>query len=147
MLSIRQQLKYGVAMLKEYLKKNNKSIYALSKESGVAYSTLNDLANGKVDINQCKVSLLRAVSLALDLTLDEVISVCSSEEIAMHTPQGIDVKISVKNKSYHAQFVYDEEMVDLELCKVREDSSFYIDEIASWRAEEYIRAKRMDEWE
>ena len=134
-------------MLKEYLKEHNKSIYALAKESGVAYSTLNDLANGKVDINQCKVSLLRALSLALDSPLDEVISICSSEEIAMHTAQGIDVKISVKNKSYHARFVYDEEMVDLELCKVREDSSFYIDEIAAWRAEEYIRARRMAEWE
>lgn len=134
-------------MLKEYLKKINKSIYALSKESGVAYSTLNDLANGKVDINQCKVSLLRALSLALDLTLDEVIGICISEEIAMQTARGIEVKITVKSKSYHAQFVYDEEMVDLELCKVREDSGFYIDEIASWRTEEYIRAKRMAEWE
>ena len=54
-------MNYGATMLKEYLKKKNKSIYALSKESGVAYSTLNDLANGKVDINQCKVSLLRAL--------------------------------------------------------------------------------------
>ena len=134
-------------MLKQYLKDHNMSIYALSKESGVAYSTLNDLANGKVDINQCKVALLRALSLALDLTLDEVIGICSPEEIEMHTAQGIDVKISVKNKSYHAHFVYDEKMVDLELCKVREDSSFYIDEIASWRTEEYIRDKRMDEWE
>lgn len=147
MVSIRLQVYYGATMLKDYLKAQNKSIYALAKESGVAYSTLNDLANGKVDINQCKVSLLRALSLALDLTLDEVISICSSEEIAMHTPQGIDVKISVKNKSYHVKFEYDEEIIDIELCKVREESSFYIDEIASWRTEEYIRAKRMDEWE
>ena len=147
MISTRLQWYYGATMLKDYLKKNNKSIYALAKESGVAYSTLNDLVNGKVDINQCKVSLLRSLSLALGLTLDEAISICSSEVIAMHTPQGIDVEISVKNKSYHAHFIYDEEMVDLELCKVREDSSFYIDEIASWRAEEYIRAKRMTEWE
>lgn len=45
-------------MLRDYLREHGRSIYALSKESGVAYSTLNDLVNGKVDIDHCKVSLL-----------------------------------------------------------------------------------------
>ena len=138
---------YGAFMLKDYLKKHSKSIYALSKESGVAYSTLNDLANGKVDIDQCKISLLRSLSRALGLSLDEVIAICSTEGIATKTSQGIDVKVTVRNKSYHAEFVYDEELVDVELCKVREESSFYIDEIAKWRSEEYIRDRRISEWE
>jgi len=134
-------------MLKDYLKENNKSIYALSKESGVAYSTLNDLANGKVDINQCKVSLVRSLSQALGLSLEEIIRICSSEEIDMKTSQGIDVKVSVRNKTFRAEFVYEEETIDIELCKVREESAFYIDEIARWRAEDYIRNRRIAEWE
>ena len=134
-------------MLKEYLKEHNKSVYALSRESGVAYSTLNDLVNGKVEIDQCKVSLLRSLSAALGLTLEDVIDICCPEDLAMQTSQGIDVKVSVRNKTYHAQFVYNEEKIDIELCKVREESTFYIDEIAAWRTEEYIRSRHMAEWE
>lgn len=133
-------------MLKKYLKERGQSIYSISKESGIAYSTLNDLANGKVDIDQCKVSLLRSLSRVLDLTLDEVIDICSSAEKSVKTSQGVDVKVSVRNKSYHAEFRYNEEMIDLELCKVKEESTFYINEIATWRAEAYIRDRRMAEW-
>ena len=92
-------------MLKEYLKEHNKSVYALSRESGVAYSTLNDLVNGKVEIDQCKVSLLRSLSAALGLTLEDVIDICCPEDLTIQTSQGIDVKVSVRNKTYHAQFV------------------------------------------
>ena len=134
-------------MLKDYLRENGRSIYALAKESGVAYSTLNDLANGKVDIDHCKVSLLRALSFTLNISLEEVVDICSSEGIAAQTPQGIDIEISVRNKSYHARFKYYEEMIDLELCRVKEETTLYIDEIASWRVEEYIRDRRMAEWE
>lgn len=134
-------------MLRDYLREHGRSIYALSKESGVAYSTLNDLVNGKVDIDHCKVSLLRSLSLALDLTLEEVIDICSSDNIATQTPQGIDIEISVRNKSYHARFNYYDEIIDLELCRIKEETTFYIDEIATWRVEEYIHDRRIAEWE
>lgn len=32
---------------------SGKSLYAISHESGVAYTTLNELYNGKTDINKC----------------------------------------------------------------------------------------------
>ena len=133
-------------MLKKYLKEQGKTIYALSRESGVAYSTLNDLANGKVEIEQCKVSLLRRMSAALGVSLEECIRICSADEIIVPTSYGIDAKVNVHNKSYHAEFAYDNETIDLELCKVREDTSFYLDEIAAWRVEEYIRERRLEEW-
>lgn len=58
---------------------------------------------------------------------------------------GIDVKVYVRNKSFRAEFVYEEETIDIELCKVREESAFYIDEIARRCAEDYIRNRRIAE--
>ena len=50
------------AMLKDHLKEKQISIYSMSKACGIPYSTLNDLANGKVDIDNCKVGLLLKIS-------------------------------------------------------------------------------------
>ena len=37
----------------EKLKKDGKSMYALSRETGIPYTTINELANNKNDINKC----------------------------------------------------------------------------------------------
>lgn len=141
-------------MLKGYLKEKGKSIYALAKESNIPYSTLNDLANGKVTIEQCKVELLLKLAKNLSLSMEEICKLCKSEDRIVHSSyeispeEAIDVeaKINVRNKSYHAEFDYEGELVDIELCKVKEDTSHYIDEIAKWRTESYIRERRMEEW-
>lgn len=133
-------------MLKEYLNGIGKSIYALSKESGVAYSTLNDLANGKVEIESCKVGLLSSVARALGLSLDETFALCRPGRQAVMTSYGTETSIRVRNKSYFAEFEYDGVLTEIELCRVNEDTTFYISEIAKWRSERYIRDRRMAEW-
>ena len=44
-------------MLKEYLQKNNISVYKLSKKSDVPYSTLNDLVNLKLPVENIRAGL------------------------------------------------------------------------------------------
>ena len=134
-------------MLKDYLAKIGKSIYALSQESGIPYSTLNDLANNKVEIDNCKVSLIRTLSEVLGITMDEVYRLSSAPEHMLTNTYGSDVTISVKNKSYYASFDYLGEEVELELCKVNEDTTYYVDEIGKWRSEDYIREQRMESFE
>ena len=133
-------------MLKEYLKSKDMSIYALAKDSGIPYSTLNDLANGKVAIEKCRVSVLKSLSDALGLSMDEMYEVCSGSERVIRNSYGVDVRMYVRAKYYYASFMYKEEPVELELCGVSEDSSFYIEEIARWRSEGYIRRRRIQEW-
>ena len=133
-------------MLKDYLSGIGKSIYALSKESGVAYSTLNDLANGKVEIESCKVGLLVAIADALGLSLDEAVQVCRPGRHAVVTEYGTETNIRVRNKSYFAEFEYGGVRTEIELYRVNEDTTFYINEIAKWRSERYIRDRRMAEW-
>ena len=134
-------------MLKEYLEKNNISVYSLAKKSGIPYSTLNDLSNGKVTIDACKVSVLKNIALGLGLSLNEAYDICTSKPVEIKTSYGIEANVSVKNKSYFCDFEYNGSTVELELCKVNEETKFYINEIAKWRTEGYIRKKRIEEFE
>ena len=135
-------------MLKEYLEKKEISVYALAKTAGVPYSTLNDLSNGKVDLNNCRLGLVRAVSAALDLTIEELVEICSNDIGRIPTAYGIDVQVWVRNKSFCMDFEYEGRNIELELCRVNEDTKYYIRQIAQWRAERYIRERRMEavEW-
>ena len=133
-------------MLKDYLKDKGISVYALSQKSGVAYSTLNDLVNGKVEIGNCKGSLIRSLSGVLQMTMDELYELCSSEEILIENSYGAKAGLVIRAKYYHARLSCNGEVKDIRLCKVNENNSYYIKDIARWRVEEYIRDRRMSEF-
>ncbi|MBQ6400766.1 MAG: helix-turn-helix transcriptional regulator [Firmicutes bacterium] len=134
-------------MLKDYLKQSGKSIYAVAKDSGLPYSTLNDLANGKVQIDQCRVGLLRSLAHALSLSLEDTCALCSGQFPAVHTSYPVDARITVRNKTFYAEFEYVGEPVTLRLCRVNENTRYYIGQIAQWRTEEYIRGRRLQEFQ
>ena len=133
-------------MLKDYLQSNNKSIYAIAKESGIPYSTLNDLAGGKVSIDQCRTGLTRRLAKVLGLSMEEVCCLCTEEPLTVTTSYGIPADIIVRNKSYEVEFTYNDAPISLHLCPVSNDTRFYIREIAAWRAEDYIRKQRIEEF-
>lgn len=133
-------------MLKEYLKDKRISVYALSKESGIAYSTLNDLVNGKVGIGNCKGSLIRSLSSALGMSMDELYDLCLTEMTAIDNSYHAEASLGIRAKYYYARLKYGEETAEIRLCKVNENNSYYINEIARWRVESLIRERRMKEF-
>lgn len=133
-------------MLKNEIQKRGLSLYRISKETGIAYSTLNDLACGKVSIENCKAGMLRKLSGMLDMSMDELYDTCFCSQLMYQNAYGIDVVVKVKNKTFFAEFLYNKEPVRIELCKVSEDARFYIEEIATWRSEGYIRERRMQDF-
>ena len=134
-------------MLKDYLCEKGISIYAASRATGIPYSTLNDLANCKVDLENCKLGMVLSLSSYLDISIEELMDICRIDKKVVSTSYGVDANINVRNKSYTVAFEYDDENIEMELCKVNEDTSYYIDSIAKWRTEEYIRRRRMEEVE
>ena len=134
-------------MLKSYLESINRSIYSVSKESGIPYSTLNDIVNNKVDIGNCKVSILRSLSKVLGISMDEIYCLASVPERTVTNSYDVVVFYSIRNKTYYALFEYQGEQVELELCKVNDNTSYCIEEIMKWRSEAYIRERRMAEFQ
>jgi len=59
--------------LANFLNERNISIYALSKSSGVPYATCYNLAKGKSDIEECRVSTIKKIASALGVSPSEII--------------------------------------------------------------------------
>lgn len=135
-------------MFADYLKERGLTVYAVAKSSDIPYSTLNDLANGKVEIDNCKVSVLMRLSDSLGISCEELYLLCQGNSFRMCVePYDTDVNVFVKNKKYYMDFTYDGIQVEQEVCKVNEISRFYIDEIVKWRVEDYFHDRLMEEWD
>lgn len=144
---ITRRARKEAGMIRDYIRDAGISVYALARKGGIPYSTLNDLINGKVEIDNCKVGMVRCLADALGLSLDEVYSLCTAPDIMVCNSYGVESRVSVRAKTYFAHFEYRGEPVELELCRVNDDSTFYLDEIVRWRTERYIRDRRMAEFE
>lgn len=84
-------------MLKQYIKNHGLKISELSKSSGIAYSTVNDIVNGKTSIYSVSFGTVKKLAQALNLALEEIEKLCLPEIIM----QDDDYSIIVKNKSYY----------------------------------------------
>ena len=64
-------------MLVSLLSRKNMTIYALSKKSGVAYSTLNYIVNGKTPYEKCSISTFKKIADALEMSMNELYEECN----------------------------------------------------------------------
>lgn len=70
-------------MLKEFLKERNITLYKLSKLSNVPYSTINELVNGKKNINDCKIKTVVSISNALNLSIEAFIEIFNGKRLEL----------------------------------------------------------------
>lgn len=133
-------------MLKNYLKEHSVSIYALAKKSGVPYSTLNDLCNGKVEIDNCKAGIVKKLADALEITMDAIYELAQPDKRIVHIAEyNKDAEIKVRNKRYKAAFEYNGEEVELDVCKVNENNSIYVDSFTEWSVEGYMEDRFLEQ--
>lgn len=62
--------------LKEMLIENNMSVYRLSKECAIPYTTLNDIAAGKTSIEKCSAETVYKIAKALDISMESLLAPC-----------------------------------------------------------------------
>lgn len=132
-------------MLKDILQEREISIYQLSKQTDISYSTLNDIVNNKISIENCRVIVLYKLSKALNLSMDELYSSCSNVIHIYIKENNIHGIITVKNKRYQLDFEYKNIPVHITLEKVNTITSFYINDIARWEIEDFVSEKEMEE--
>ena len=58
--------------IQEAMRKSGMSIYALSKKSGVPYSTLRDICKNKTDLGKCEARTVYLLAHALGVSTDEL---------------------------------------------------------------------------
>ena len=132
-------------MLKEYLHENNLSIYKLSKISGIPYSTLNDIVNHKVDIANIRAGIVFKLGNALNLTMDELYKLCTSEILIELEDYSAKGRVNIRNKKYMLEFLYRNKTFVDELCPVKKEASMFIETIAKWQMQKMISDYEMEE--
>ena len=60
-------------LISEQLKKQNMSKYRLSRESGVPQTTINDICNGKAELDKCSAGTLYKIAKVLGVTVEEIL--------------------------------------------------------------------------
>ena len=62
--------------IKQYLEDNGISLYQVANNALVAYPTVFNIVNGKVDIFNCSLGVVKKIADALNLTIDELVTLC-----------------------------------------------------------------------
>lgn len=68
-------------IINDLLEKENMSRYRLSKESGVAMTTITDICSGKADLDKCAAGTLYKIAKVLGVTVDSMLESKSIEKV------------------------------------------------------------------
>lgn len=63
-----------IMTIQDALKKKKMSMYRLSKTSSVPYATVNDICNGKAQMEKCSAETIYRLAHALDLSMEELLA-------------------------------------------------------------------------
>ena len=132
-------------MLKTYLAMQNLSVYSISKCSGIPYSTLNDIVNCKVEIENVRAGILYALAKVLGISMDRLYELCRNDITVRSDRYNIEGFVSKKNKKYYLNFKYNSKDYKFELCPIKREASMFIDSIALWELEKYLSDLEMEE--
>ena len=66
-------------ILKDYVTDNGISISSLSRESGLPYSTVNELVNGKKKLGRCSAETVYRLAKAMGTTVEALLVAESGE--------------------------------------------------------------------
>lgn len=127
--------------LKNFLKKEGISVKSLSNKTKIPYSTLNDLINGKTNIDNMRFGFVRKIAAALSLDINNICEMCQNE-----LPVLQDGVIFVKNKMYYLRYYSADDEKETALCKVTKDSSRFIKDIAEWEMENIREEEMVKSW-
>ena len=56
------------------LKQRNMSIYRLAKMSEIPYATVNDICNGKAQLEKCSAETIYRLAHALDVSMEDLLA-------------------------------------------------------------------------
>lgn len=132
-------------MLKTFLKSNHISMYKLAANSGVPYSTLNDLVNHKLPVENLKSGQLYALSESLGISMNELYKMCLYTCTIQSERYGTTATVSIKHKTYCLSFVKNGNTYEDEIIPVKQEATQVIEELAKWKLDEILSKLAMED--
>ncbi len=127
--------------MKEYLRSRGISVKTLSERTGISYSTLNDIVNGKTTADNIRFRFVKLIAAELNISLDDFDRLFCSEAIKL---DNACASIVTKNKSYY--LVCDLRPEPVYLCKAKGINSRYIRDIAKYEYDAIARKDALKGW-
>lgn len=128
-------------MFKNYLKKKKISTYRLSKETGIPYSTLNDLVNHKISVDSFRMGPAKKISGFLGMSLDDFYAMCENDTRGTVRSGDVIGTIGVKGRRYYVDYELDGVRHHDYICKVSGDNDKFVETMAEWSIEDTVREK------
>ena len=127
------------ANFKRILADSGMTMYALAKRSGIPYTTINEIYNGKNDINQCAAGTVHRLAAILGVTTDSLMNPINYLDGVKGRHKGIDYIWSTDECSC-ITFEYEGKPVTLSAGAIYNIPSRidYYNIIAGWMVEDYI---------
>ena len=136
--------------IKQYLKQKKIKISDIAKQCKIPYTTVNEIINGKIDIDRVQIGTGLLIARTCDLRFNDFYNMCKESYALPSIQKGRIVK---KNKSYYLQYSLPHESGELYLCKVNPENSFFIKDMAEWTLDTVIKSsdlqkdiKEVEEW-
>lgn len=85
-------------MLNTLLKKKNMSLYGLSKQTEIPYTTLSDIKNNKVMIDNISIGTIRKIASVFSMTLDDLYEELTKPDSFIKTQADYPVSKRLYNK-------------------------------------------------
>lgn len=131
-------------MLKTFLQERNITVYQLAKESRIPYSTLNDLVNCKLPVENLRCGQLRLLADALGLDMDSLYNMCTHCPRVVSGRYGVSADITVKHKCFFLSFQMDGKQHTSEILPVKQESFRYLETLAEWKLDEILAQLEME---
>lgn len=94
--------------INEIIKERGMSRYSLSKSSGIPWATLSDICSGKTSLSRCSTQTIQKLSVALDMTMEEILALTAEASEGSNKAQQPDRNYLEKNLSLHLQKAVDD---------------------------------------
>lgn len=115
--------------IKELLKQNNIKISTISKTTGIPYTTVNEIVNGKIDIDKVQIGTGLKIAKACGLDFNKFYDICKNS-IAL--PEISGGELLLKNKAFYLECNLPEGKKEVYLCKMNHTNAHFIKDMAEW---------------
>lgn len=136
--------------IKEYLKQNNLKASTISKSTGIPYTTVSEIINGKTDIDKVQIGTGLKIAKACKLDFQVFYNICKDSYYLPEIPNGV---LLLKNKAFYLECNLPGCKKEIYLCKVNSDNARFIKDMAEWtitsllkQAEEEKQISEVESW-
>lgn len=132
-------------MLKDYINERRISIYKLAQLSNVPYSTLNDLVNYKLPVENMRAGQLKDIADALQVDMGTLYKMCVFRKNIYSNKNKLSAEIQINKKKYWLSFKRKGREYRTEILPITSDATTYIDVLAEWKLDEEIAKLELEE--